>query len=184
MLGTGSAGEHELPTQGSPCTVRADAGIGDGNLLLIGKLLNSLLSKINRTKDFGILRLQAFNNAVKAGACFLLLCGRRLNRRFQFKSPGLQGFAFRCVAPVAVDHRIPQQPIEPGQYRFLCFEIVLVLEGSKIGSLQNVFRDRAIMDAPLHKRKELLALRNQAVERSWERRAGDQDLLPAWVYQS
>lgn len=79
MLSAGRTGFQKLLTESCACAVYADPGIGRRDVVLRGKVLHALLSKIDGTEGLGVLRLQAVENAVKAGADLILQVSRCLD---------------------------------------------------------------------------------------------------------
>lgn len=170
MLSTDLAGSQELLAESCTRTVDSNACIGSGDAVLLGEVLHSLLSEINGAKRLGVLRLQATEDAIKASADLVPEIRRRLGKSLQLMRPCRKRSFPGGMAPVAVNHRIPEQAVKPGDGRFIGLKVIPVLKGAKVGSLENVFCQSGVGNPPLHKRKELFALREKLIE--WRFRHG------------
>jgi hypothetical protein len=106
MLSASRACPQKLFAQRGTGTVNTNARVGSGKAMLLGKVLKALLSKIDRTEDFGILRFQTVEDAVETSTDFLLDFGRVLQRGFQLTCPCLECSVFGSVSPIAVNDGI------------------------------------------------------------------------------
>ena len=144
--------------EGCACPMETDTGVRGGDVVLLGEVLNALFPEIYRTKGLGILRFQAVEQTVQAGTDFIVKLRRWLGRGLQLACPCFKSFVLRDPSAVAVDHRIPEHAVEPCCDRFARREVALMLKGTEIGSLQDVFGECGVRDPSLHEGKELLAL--------------------------
>src|ERR1700730_1471931 len=105
----------------------------------MSKILQTLLSEIDGAKHLRILRLEAAQDPMQAGADLVVKIRRGLFRRFQLVCPGLKSFVRGRPSPVTVNHCIAEQTVEPGHCRFAGLEVVLVLKSTEVSGLENVF---------------------------------------------
>lgn len=153
--------------------------------MLYGELLHTLLAKIHRAQHLRVLRLQPIQHAAKARTNVILQLRRRLSRALQLTRPRLQRPALRSLSPVAVNHRIAKQTIEPGHNRLASLELVAMLKRPQISTLENVFRHPGIRDTPRYKRKEAFPLGDKFIKRCGHRKVRWKGftLPPDWMAQ-
>lgn len=110
----------------------------------LGEVLHALLSEINRAENLRVLRFEAVEDAMKAATDLVLEVKGRLSRALQLTYPSLKRFVFGGLPPVAINHCIAQQSVEPGHSRLAGFEIVPVFNRTEICGLQDVFGERNV----------------------------------------
>jgi hypothetical protein len=126
--------------------------------VLLAEILYPLLSQIDGTQDLGILRLEPVQNPMQTGADLIVKVWRWLGRRLQLTYPSLKSLVRGSPSPVAINHSIAEQAVEPGHGRFARLEVVLVLKGAEIRCLENVFGKFRVRDTALYEGKELFPL--------------------------
>jgi hypothetical protein len=172
MFGAGAAGADELFAQGFAGAMDADAGVGRGDAVLVGEVLEALTAEVGGAQDGGILRLELIDDAGEAGADLAFDLRRWLRRGLKLARPGLEGFASGLLAAVVVNDGVAQQAVEPGGCGFVEIGAVLMLIGAQVGGLKDVFRERGIGNAALNKGEELVSLREELIERGVRHRQG------------
>ena len=165
MLCTTRAGAHKLLAKGCARTVHADPCIRGREALLLCKVLQPLLAKIDGSKNRRVLRLEPIEDAVEAGADFVVELRRWLRCSLQLTCPRLKRFILGRVSPIGIDYSIAEQAVEPGHGRLIRIEVALMFKGAQIGGLKNVFCQRCVRDTALHKGQELPALSEECIER-------------------
>ena len=126
--------------------------------MLLSKILQTLLSEIDATQNLRILRLEPIQDPMQTGADLVVKVWGWLGRRFQLTGPSLKRFVCGRTSPVAINHGIAEQAVEPGHGRLARLEVVLVLKSAEVRSLDNVFGKRSVEHTTLHEGEELFLL--------------------------
>jgi hypothetical protein len=107
---------------------------------------------------------------MKTGADLVLEIGRWLSGDLKFTRPCLKGSFSGSVSPIAVNHSIAEQTVEPGHNRFAGLELVSVLEGAEKCGLEDIFSQSIVQDTALHEGKEMFALSKELIKRRFGHR--------------
>jgi len=152
--------------------------------VLLSEILQTLLSEIDGTEDLGILRFEPVYDPVQARAHLVVKVWGWLGRGLQLTCPSLKSFVRGRPSPVAINHSVAEQAVEPGHGRFAWFEVVLVLKSAEVRGLENVFGKLRVRDAALHEGEKLFLLSEQLIKRCFshrDARAGGFSLPPCFI---
>ena len=170
MQGAHAADAHQLPAQRRPSAMGAHGCVSDSELAARGELRQRLLGEIDLAQYLRVGGAQRGQQMLDAAAHESM--GKLIRRsalpcmRFGFELPGpaLECAALRRVTAKVIDDCVAQHGVEPGYGGLRLAQIVGVLQRAHVGALQNVFRERTVADAPLHKRQEARATMEQSIE--------------------
>ena len=158
VLRADRARSEKLLTKSCARTVDTHPSVGRGKFVLLRKILQTLLSKIDGMQHLRILRLEAVENSMQAGADLVVNVSGWLGCRLQLTCPCLKSFVRRHPPPVTINYSIAKQAEEPAYGRFARLKIIPVLKSTQVRGLQNVLGKLRVRDAALHECEKLLPL--------------------------
>ncbi len=164
MLCAGAATTNELFAKSRTRAMGADCCIGRRNARGVSVAGQRNFSEINLAQQLPVVWGDRVKRLIDAEARYLVK--QRVGAHFclQLANPALERFALDSVPPVVVDDRIAKNAIEPSHGRTIITQLVGGFEHADEGALEDVLGRCRVVDAALHKAKELPAQGDQRVE--------------------
>ncbi len=120
--------------------------------------------EVNFAQDGGVGGVKRFERTgdALAGSFFELGTGKNLGLKL-FR-PAFEGRSFGGSAAIRIDDGVAQDTVEPGDGRLVVAQGITVAKSAHVGGLEDVFGERAVVDAALDEAEELGAEFEQRVE--------------------
>lgn len=127
--------------------------------------MQSLFAQVHRAQHFRIIGFDRVHYAREVDADLILDLVARNDLTRYFSAPSFKSLVFGGPTTIQIDDCVAEDSIRPAHDGFLSLQFSFVLKGPHVCCLENVLSRRKILNAALHKTKELVLMLEKRVER-------------------